>query len=142
MASPGWKPLTLQALINLITAFVALKGVEVDLILDGAMPGVSDLELKPIQNFKIINSDRVTADTCIEKVLCENKAKGVFWVVTEDRALCDVSRGFGARVLAPGEFMELLRECERQERDIAFERKVDAHRFNRPLDDKLKNFPS
>jgi hypothetical protein len=60
-------------------------------------------------------------------------------VVTNDRAISDIARGGGSRVLSVSGLMELLQETKRQNADILFDEKVRSHGFNRPFEKKLKD---
>lgn len=88
-------------------------------------------------SFEIVRSQAVSADTHIERYLCEHKGRAMLVVVTRDRAVARMARGSGARVLDTREFMAVLASAETERSDALFKNRVRSHGFNRPFGDKL-----
>ena len=65
--------------------------------------------------------------------LKERKDSGHFMVVTKDRAVTQMARGLGSRVMKPQEFMGLLKIQAKDNEQILFSEKVKSHGFNRPF---------
>jgi hypothetical protein len=59
--------------------------------------------------------------------------------VTDDRAVSNIGRGGGARVLSTSIFAELLKECRKEESDVLNKARSREHGFHRPFEDKLKD---
>ena len=127
-----------ETLIGLLAGFASCEERQVLMVLDGQG---DDQEFRPYQtkNFLVIYSQKLTADSVIEKILFEKKGTASIRVVTKDRALCLMARGLGAGVMAPDEFMAFLRDDKKQDDQILFKEKVRSHGFSRPFEDKLKS---
>src|SRR3989338_8943604 len=126
-----------QNLFEMLASFSSLGDRRVTLVLDGK--GNED-EFRPYLNktFHIVYSQSVSADSYIERALYQNKGKFSFVVVTKDRAITNMARGSGARVIGADEFMELVKNTQKESKDILFKHEADAHGFNRPFLYKLK----
>ncbi len=107
------------------------------LVLDGF--GSEEQQFSKNKFFRVLYSKKKSADTYIESYLFKNRSRARMTVVTNDRAVSDIARGGGARVLSAAAFMELLEETKRQNTDILFHEKVRSHGFNRPFDKKLRD---
>ena len=122
-----------------IASFAAAKkDRRVLLIFDGqTSPG----EWDPLRtsSFQILSSGKITADSVIEKYLCDNKGQAQMTVVTKDRAVVNMARGSGAAVIVPEEFTRLLEITKKEERETQFREDVRGHGFHRPFGDKLKD---
>lgn len=136
-SSPSKAALTSWA--HRLAGFAASKKERsVRLVLDGQAPaGEWDAFKTPV--FQIIHSGKITADSVIEKYLCENKGRARLMVVTKDTAVARMARGSGSGVMAPAEFKRLVTESEKQVRESLFREDVKNHGFNRPFGNKLKN---
>ena len=131
------KPKTPLQLIHRLAGFAsAQKGRGVFLVFDGKVPQ-GQWESVAAKHLRIESSGNLTADSVIERVLCEHKGRFQFTVVTADRAVINMAHGSGARVMSPKEFNLLLNETEKENKDILFDQKVRSHGFNRPFHDKL-----
>ena len=129
--------LSKESLFNLLANFSASSdGRHVIVVLDGIG---SDQELEPFYtaSFQAFYSQKVSADTCIERYLYEKKTAMRLMVVTKDRAIATMARGYGAGVVSPDAFMEMLRENKSENSDILFKQKVKSRGFHRPFEDKI-----
>ncbi len=126
-----------EALFGLLASFAATGNRKVLMVLDGR-GNDEELEAYKTKSFHAVYSQMVTADSTIERTLCERQGQSQLKVVTKDRALSNIARGFGAIVVEPREFMERLYETQRESGDVLFKSKVAAHGFHRPFKDKLK----
>ena len=127
-----------EMLFGLLAGFASSEERKVLMVLDG-QGNEQEFGAYQTKNFAVIYSHALTADSVIEKMLCEKKEISAFRVVTKDRALCQMARGLGARVMAPEEFMRLLGTRRKENDQILFEEKVRSHGFSRPFEEKLKN---
>ena len=116
----------------------AKKDRRVLLVLDGQTPA-QEWEALCTASFQILSSGNITADSVIEKYLCDNKGRLRMMVVTKDRAVARMARGSGAGVMEPAEFTRLLEVVEKEGREILFREDVRNHGFHRPFGDKLKD---
>ena len=131
------KPKTPLELIHRLAGFAsAQKGRGVLLVFDGKVPP-GQWESLASKSLRIESSGDLTADSVIERYLCEHKGRFQFTVVTADRAVVDMARGSGAHVMSPKEFNLLLNQTEELNKDVLFDQKVKSHGFNRPFRDKL-----
>ena len=132
------RSLSREALFGILADFASSEERKVLIVLDGYG---NDKEFKPYQTkaFEIIYSKELTADSVIERMLCEKKGTALFMVVTQDRAITLMARGLGARVMKPEEFMNLINAGKKENEQILFGEKVKSHGFNRPFEEKLKN---
>ena len=127
-----------EALFGLLAGFASSEERKVLMVLDG-QGNDREFEAYQTKNFTIIYSQALTADSVIERMLCERKGAASFIVVTQDRAVSQMARGLSARVMKPEEFMALLSAGRKENEDILFGEKVKSHGFNRPFEEKLKN---
>ncbi len=125
-----------EKLFQILANFAASRNLKVTLVLDGKGQPDDFAAFKTAQ-FQIIYSQNVSADSWIERYVCEKKS-GV--VVTEDRAISNMARGSGARVIKAAEFVALIEEVSKERGDVAFKTRTQSHGFHRPFDDKLKKF--
>ena len=139
-APPGNKKggVSREALFGLLAGFASAEERKVLMVLDG-QGNEREFGAYQTKNFSVVYSQTLTADSVIEKMLCEKKGAVSFRVVTKDRAVCQMARGFGARVMAPEEFMTLLGARRKENDEILFGEKVRSHGFSRPFEEKLKN---
>jgi predicted RNA-binding protein with PIN domain len=122
------------ALFSLLAGFAA-AGRRVTAVLDGCADA-AELEPYRTKDFEAVFSGKRSADAYIEARLSERAALVRTVVVTRDAALRSMARGYGARVIAPDEFLELVRE-EKKEGEDAWLRRPQPRIFNRPFDGKL-----
>lgn len=116
--------------------FAEGRGCKVLMVLDGTGPA-QELEVYKTKYFEVCYSQSVSADSVIERHLYQNKGSS-FVVVTGDRAVTQMARGSGARVMTPEDFSQLLEEFQKERKDLLWKRETDAREFNRPFGDKLK----
>ena len=124
------------ALFGLLADFASSRKCRVWMVLDGKG---DDVEFTAFQTpwFQICYSQAVSADAVIEKYLCEKKGRAMFSVVTGDRAVAQMARGSGARVLDAESFFSMLKDIQKENTDILFKRSVESHGFHRPFEGKL-----
>ena len=134
-AERGKKP-SREALFALLADFAASREAHVLAVLDG-VGNDDDWNAYKTPYLKLQYSQKVTADTCIEKLLFDGKATTCFQVVTNDRAITNIARGCGSRVMNVKEFTQLLLQTRGESDDILFKKKAESHGFNRPFDKLL-----
>ena len=117
--------------------FASFKNTDTLLVLDG-VGGDEELGAYQTKNFKVVFSRKVPADTYIERFLFQNRGKLLMTVVTDDRAIADMGRGGGSRVLSTSVFEEMLKDCKKEGSKFLDKECSREHGFNRPFDDKLK----
>ena len=128
---------SLRRLIELAAGFASATGYLVRMVLDGHGDN-EELEACKTDHFQAHYSGSDSADTVIERYLHDHRGpERRLVVVTNDRAIAQMARGFGSRVLGTGEFWEVLEAAQREARDVLFKNKVKAHGFNRPFDGKI-----
>lgn len=88
-------------------------------------------------SFTIVYSQAASADTHIERYLCEHKGRAMLMVVTRDNAVAMMARGSGARVYDTREFMRVLAAADTESSDTLFKNRVRGHGFSRPFDGKI-----
>jgi predicted RNA-binding protein with PIN domain len=121
-----------------LAGFASLKGQPVVVVLDGkGEPG--ELETHDTKLFRVVYSQKVSADACIERTLYERRSTTLFTVVTNDRAIANIARGGGSRVMSCETFLETLKESGKESSDTLHKGRIRSHGFNRPFDDKLKD---
>jgi predicted RNA-binding protein with PIN domain len=126
-----------KALFDRLAGFASSGNRRVVVVLDGR-GNPDELKIHETDSFQVIYSQKVSADTRIERILCENKARVMMRVVTNDRVIGDMARGFGAFPMGTDEFWKLLEETQKDHKEILFKRQAQARGFNRPFEDKLK----
>ena len=124
-------------LLARIADFASTGHHQVRVVLDGK-GDEQELEVHNTALCRVLYSNDVSADTCIERTLFENKGKLRMTVVTADRAVINMARGSGAGVVRPEEFTALLGDARRASSDVLFKQQSKAHGFSRPFDKKLK----
>ncbi len=124
---------------SVLANFASADQRKVLMVLDGHGK-TRELHAYCTDNFQIIYSNELTADSVIERMLCEKKHNSLFVVITKDRAVSQMARGFGARVMEPDEFMVIVDADKKAHEDILFHEKIRSHGFNRPFEKKLKRF--
>ena len=126
------------ALLSVLAGFTAQKGRPMLVVMDGfGDPG--ELDIHTTNLFHVVYSQKVSADTCIERILYERRAAAHFTVVTDDRAITNIARGGGAAVIGTSGFLEMLKELRKESDQAQDRKKIDSHGFNRPFEDKLKD---
>lgn len=128
-----------EMLFGLLAGFASTAERKVLMVLDGR-GDECEFEAYKTKKFSILYSQAATADSVIEQTLCERKGSSLIMVVTKDRALTQMARGLGSRVMKPAEFMDLVKASTKENNRILFDEKVRSHGFNRPFENKLK-FP-
>ena len=130
------KSVSRETLFDLLAGFASGGERKVVMVLDG-VGDERELDAYRTNSFEIIYSKTLTADSAIEKILCEKRGAAPFMVVTNDRAVSQMARGFAARVMKPEEFLLLVSSGRRENDQILFKEKVKSHGFNRPFERKL-----
>lgn len=130
--------ISLNWLLNRLAGFSSSAEHLVVLVLDG-FGNEEELSSFRTKYFHIVYSKKKSADAYIESYLFENRSRARLTVVTNDRAIADLARGGGSRVLSVSDLMELLEETKGQNADILFDEKVRSHGFNCPFERKLKD---
>ena len=125
-----------ESLFHALANFSSASGRTVLVVLDGKG---DDSDWAPFKTSKleILYSKAVSADTHIEKILCERKGLCQFYVVTRDRAITNMARGFGAQVLTTELFITMLTESESENKETMLRHRIKGLGFNRPFGDKL-----
>ncbi|MBI2095631.1 MAG: NYN domain-containing protein [Candidatus Omnitrophica bacterium] len=126
----------LSALFGLVADFAAARRCLALVVLDGKG---NDEECAAFQtpSFQIRYSKEVSADAVIERRLCEKKGLAAFVVVTGDRAITQMARGSGARVIGADEFISLLNQTRKENSELLFKRSIESHGFHRPFEGKI-----
>lgn len=108
-------------------------------VFDGVGP---DHEFSHYRNarFEAVYSQKVAADAYIERLFTQQKERYRFKVITEDRAIANLARGTGARVYSSVEFLAEMNDNSRHAADKLLKDQVRSDRFNRPFEDKFKQF--
>ncbi len=136
---PKKTPLTREELFALVAEFAAFKNHPTLLVLDG-VGDQGQLRAYHTVYLKVVFSQKVSADTYIEKYLYEHRDKQRLVVVTNDRAITNMGLGSGASVLSTTQFFELLKECKKDESEFLQKEKTREHGFHRPFEDKLREY--
>jgi uncharacterized protein len=126
-----------EAFLAELAGFSALDGKPMLVVLDGA-GDQAELDKHTAPKFRVIYSQKVSADACIERTLFERRTEARFTVVTDDRAISNIARGSGALVMGAAGFLERLKESRKERADKQAHDKMKGHGFNRPFD-KLKD---
>ncbi len=125
-------------LLSALAGFASLKGKPMLVVMDGkGEPAEMDIHHTAL--FRVVYSQKVSADTCIEKLLYERRSEARFTVVTDDRAISNIARGSGAMVLGTGAFLELMKESRKESSETLDKGKIRSRGFHRPFEDKLKD---
>lgn len=126
-----------ELLFTRLASFAAVERHPVTVVLDGKGPAE---ELAPYQSglLRIEYSQDISADAWIERHLYVNRGKSGIVVVTEDRALANLTRGNGVRVMRGADFWESVRESEKESEEVRFRAGVKSHGFHRPFSNLLK----
>lgn len=136
---PSPSKAALTAWAHRLAGFAAAKkDRSVFFVLDGQAPA-GEWSALETPAFHMVSSGKITADSVIEKYLCDNKGRVRMMVVTKDVAVSRMARGSGSGVMAPAEFKRVVAESEKQNRESLFKEDVKGHGFNRPFGNKLKD---
>lgn len=128
---------TRETLLADLAGFAALKGQHMLVVLDGT--GVdSELNVHHTQFLRVVYSQKVSADAYLERQLFERRTQAQFTVVTNDRAISNIARGAGARVMGTEAFLDAMKGSLKESSETLHKNKAQSHGFNRPFDDKLK----
>lgn len=137
--SPKKTSLPLEKLYAIVAEFASFKKQHTLLVLDGS-GDEKQLHAYSTAFFKVVFSQKVSADAYIEKVLYEERNKQTLVVVTNDRAITNIAHGSGASVLSTSQFFELAKECKKEAEEFLQKGKSREHGFHRPFEDKLKDY--
>ena len=125
-------------LLAQLAGFASANGNRMLVVLDGA-GDPAELDIHHTALFRVVYSQNVSADACIERLLFERRGQAEFTVVTNDRAIANIARGAGAVVMASEAFLEMLKGSQKDRLDTLDKRDARSHGFNRPFDEKLKD---
>ena len=108
-----------QDLFEILANFSGRGDRRLTLVLDGKG---NDDEFRPYlhKTFHIVYSQSVSADSYIEKIVYEKKGKALLVVVTKDRAITNMARGGGARVMSPEAVMDFFKNSKKKGKNILF----------------------
>lgn len=128
---------TRESLFGRLADFAETEGSELVLVLDGKGP---DAELAGFTTkfFHVVYSDKLSADSFIERALFERRGQRLF-VVTGDTAIRRIARGGGASVYSPDEFIEVIEDRSKKNSEKLSKENIRGLGFNRPFDGKLKD---
>ena len=127
-----------EAFLAELAAFASAEGRVMLVVLDG-QGDPAELDIHRTELFRVVYSQKVSADACIERILYERRTEARFTVVTNDRAISNIARGAGAAVLSAASFLERLGQTRGESSDALNKNKLRSHGFNRPFEDKLKD---
>ena len=137
-ASPKKASPSRERLFAWLAEFASFKNTDTLLVLDG-VGGDEELSTYRTRNFDAVFSQKIPADQYIEQFLFQNRGKLLMTVVTDDRAIADMARGGGSRVLSTSAFTEMLKDCRKEGSEFLDKKRSREHGFNRPFGDKLKD---
>ena len=126
------------ALLAMSAGFAALKAERMLVVLDG-MGDEAEPDVYRTEFFRVVYSQKVSADAVLERQLFDRRAEAHFTVVTNDRAIANSARGSGARVLSADVFMQRIEESRKESSETQHRNKFRSHGFHRPFEDKLKD---
>lgn len=121
-----------------LAGFASFKACPMLVVLDGKGEP-SELEIHHTRYLRVVYSQKTSADAFIEKRLYERRHKADLLVVTDDRAIANMARGSGARVLGTAAFLEMMKEAQKESSETLHKGKIRSHGFHRPFGDKLKD---
>ena len=129
-------PLSREQLFSRIAEFTSFKKLPALIVLDGVG---DDAELRAYHTeyLQLVYSQKAPADSYIERYLFKHRQTCSMVVVTDDRAISNLGRGGGARVLGTSAFAELLEEVAKERSDFLHKERSRGHGFHRPFEDKL-----
>ena len=129
-------PLSREQLLSRIAEFASSKKLSTLIILDGVGDN-AEFKAYRTEHLDVVYSQKAPADSYIEKYLFEHRQERSLVVVTDDRAISNLARGGGARVLGTTAFAELLEEARKEGADYIQKERSRGHGFHRPFEDKL-----
>src|SRR5262245_52479517 len=106
-------PLQREQFFALLAEFASLKKIHTLLVLDG-VGAQSEMDGYRTDHFEIVFSQKTSADACIEKYLFQHRQTQDLVVVTDDRAVANIGRGGGARVISTSLFADMLKDCKKE----------------------------
>ena len=122
-----------ELLFSRLAGFASSGPRQVLVVLDGVGPDEEWIACRT-PNFSVVYSQKVTADSHIERILCAEKGRFNFMVVTRDRAVIEMSRGSGARVMSPEDLLSLIGDAGKEGDETLLKERIRAHGFNRPFE--------
>ena len=127
-----------EQMFAFVAEFASFKKLNTLIVLDGTG---NDAELSAYRTdcLEVVYSQKVPADTYIERYLFENRDKKRLVVVTNDRAIGNIACGCGAGLLSTSLFWEQLKASQKDSGDLIQKQRSKQHGFNRPFEDKLKD---
>ena len=130
--------LSREQLFELVAQFASFKKSGVLMVLDGVGPN-EELQAYHTECFRVVFSQKISADTYIEQYLYQERGKLRMIVVTDDREIARIGRGGGAQVLGTALFAENLEQCRKHRSEILNKEESRGHGFHRPFEDKFKD---
>ena len=134
----SFKTLSREGLLSMVAGFASFQKTDVLLVLDG-IGSEAELASYATAHFKAVFSQKDPADTYIERYLFEYRTRRALVVVTDDRAIANIGRGGGARVLSTSVYAKILKDTMKENQDLLRKEEDRGHGFNRPFGDKLKD---
>ncbi len=125
-------------LLAALADFASQRDRPMLVVLDGKGEA-AELDIHHTALFRVVYSQKVSADACIERVLFERRSQARFTVVTDDRAISNIARGSGALVVGTAPFLEMMKESKKNSSKSVDKGKLRSHGFHRPFEDKLKD---
>ena len=127
-----------SALLSDVADFSSRVEQRVLMVLDGSGPQ-DELDSYHTPFFRVVYSQKISADSYIERMLFERRSEAQFMVVTNDRAISNIARGGGARVMSTSQFLERMRDLKKESSAEQDKKNIRSHGFHRPFEDKLKD---
>ena len=125
-----------ESLFDQMANFASMESDTVLCVLDGKGPA-AELDKYKTRRFEIRYSQEVSADAVIEKMVHHASVKLSVIVVTSDRAIQDMVRGSGARVMDCAEFARHMQSFSKTMDNTLFKNKFESHGFHRPFEKEL-----
>ena len=125
-------------LLAALAGFASQKGRAMLVVLDGKGE-LAELDIHHTPLFRVVYSQKVSADTYIERILFDRRTEARFTVVTDDRAISNIARGSGALVVGTAQFLEMMKDSKKESAESVDKGKLRSHGFHRPFEDKLKD---
>jgi predicted RNA-binding protein with PIN domain len=130
------RPVSTGALLNRLNNFASGQSIKIVFILDG-VGNTAEFDAFKTDRMEIRYSQDISADTFIERLLQAKKPGLSCAVITNDRALCSMTRGLGSRVFNSRELLAMLADASADQENKIFRQSVKSHGFNRPFNDLL-----
>ena len=131
-------PWSCEQLFGCVAQFASFKKLSTLIVLDGVGDDNEWLAYQT-DGFRVVFSQKDPADAYIERFLFQQRGKLRMTVVTDDRAIANISRGGGAQVISTVLFAEMLEDCRKGHQETLDKERSRLYGFHRPFEDKLKD---